>query len=79
MDAVGADRPVLLSGLDRARSLAVLAATHPNRVRALVAVSPSAHSLILDDHELTSAVTKAAADGEVAASAGLLAPRYTAD
>ena len=79
MDAVGAERPVLLSGLDGARSLAVLAATHPNRVRALVALSPSAHSLILDDHELTSAVTKAAADGELAASAGLLAPRYTAD
>ena len=79
MDAVGAERPVLLSGLDGARSLAVLAATHPNRVRALVAVSPSAHSLILDNHELTSAATNAAADGELAASAGLLAPRYTAD
>ena len=79
MDAVGAERPVLLSGLDGARSLAVLAATHPNRVRALVALSPSARSLILDDHELTSAATNAAADGEFAASAGLLAPRYTAD
>ena len=79
MDAVGAERPVLLSGLDGARSLAVLAATHPNRVRALVALSPSAHSLILDDHELASAATQAAADGELAASAGLLAPRYTAD
>jgi class 3 adenylate cyclase len=79
MDAVGAERPVLLSGLDGARSLAVLAATHPDRVGALVAVSPSARSLILDDHELTSVVTKAAADGELAASAGLLAPRYAAD
>jgi class 3 adenylate cyclase len=79
MDAVGAERPVLLSGLDGARSLAVLAATRPNRVRALVALSPSARSLILDDHELTSAATNAAADGEFAASAGLLAPRYTAD
>jgi class 3 adenylate cyclase len=79
MDAVGAERPVLLSGLDGARSLAVLAATHPDRVGALVALSPSARSLILDDEELTSAVTKAAADGELATSAGLLAPRYAAD
>jgi class 3 adenylate cyclase len=79
MDAVGAERPVLLSGLDGARSLAVLAATHPDRVGALVALSPSARSLILDDEELTSAVTKAAADGQFAATAGLLAPRYAAD
>lgn len=79
MDAVGAERPVLLSGLDGARSLAVLAATHPDRVGALVALSPSARSLILDDEELTSAATRAAADGELAASAGLLAPRYAAD
>jgi len=79
MNAVGAERPVLLSGLDGARALAVLAATHPDRVGALVALSPSARSLILDDEELTSAVTKAAADGELAASAGTLAPRYAAD
>lgn len=79
MDAVRAKRPVLLSGLDGARSLAVLAATHPDRVGALVALSPSARSLMLDDEELTSAVTRAAAGGELAASAGLLAPRYTSD
>jgi class 3 adenylate cyclase len=79
MDAVGAERPVLLSGLDGARSLAVLAATHPDRVGGLVALSPSARSLILDDEELTATVTRAAASGELAASARLLAPRYTAD
>src|SRR5829696_7588132 len=79
MDAVGAQRPVLLSGLDGARSLAVLAATHPDRVGALVALSPSARSLIMDDEELTSAAIQAAADAELAASAGRLAPRYAAD
>jgi len=79
MDAVGAQRPVLLSGLDGARSLAVLAATHPDRVGALIALSPSVRSLILDDDELTSAVTSAAAAGDLAASARLLAPRYVAD
>jgi class 3 adenylate cyclase len=79
MDAVAAERPVLLSGLDGARSLAVLAATRPNRVGALVMLSPSARSLILDDEALTSAVTKAAAEGELAGSAALLAPRYAAD
>src|SRR3954469_427914 len=79
MNAVGAERPVLLSGLDGARSLAVLAATHPDRVRTLVALSPSARSLILDDEELTSAATRAAADGELPVSARMLAPRYAAD
>jgi class 3 adenylate cyclase len=79
MDAVGAERPVLLGALDGARSLAVLASTRPDRVGALIALSPSARSLILDDEELASAVTKAAAEGDLAASAGLLAPRYTAD
>jgi class 3 adenylate cyclase len=79
MDAVAAERPVLLSGLDGGRSLAVLAATHPDRVGALVALSPSARSLILDNQELTSAATNAAGDGELAAAAGLLAPRYVAD
>src|SRR5204862_708459 len=56
-----------------------LAATRPDRVGAIVALRPSSRSLILDDDELTSAVTKAAADGELATSARLLAPRYAAD
>jgi class 3 adenylate cyclase len=45
----------------------------------LVALSPSARSLILDDEELTSAATRAAADGELPVSAAMLAPRYAAD
>ncbi|MCL4286108.1 MAG: alpha/beta fold hydrolase [Thermoleophilia bacterium] len=40
-DAVGAERPVLLGGTEGARSLAVLAATRPERVTSLIAVSPS--------------------------------------
>jgi len=42
MDATGARRPALVGGVEGARSLAVLAATHPERVGALVAVSPTA-------------------------------------
>lgn len=41
LDAVGAERPVLFGGTEGARSLAVLAATRPERVTSLVAVSPS--------------------------------------
>src|SRR4051812_46687363 len=79
MDAVGVERPGLLSGFGGARSLSGVAATHPDRVGALIALSPSARSLILDDEKLTSAATKAAADGDLAASAGMLAPTYAAD
>jgi len=41
MDAIGAERPVLLGALDGARSLALLAATRPQRVGGLIAMSPS--------------------------------------
>lgn len=41
LDAVGAERPVLFGGTEGARSLAVLAATRPERVTSLVTVSPS--------------------------------------
>lgn len=45
MDAVGAERPILVGGMDGARSLAVLAATRPERVGGLIAFAPSATSL----------------------------------
>ncbi len=46
MDAVGADRPVLLGNADAARSLALLAATRPDRVACLILLSPSARSFL---------------------------------
>ena len=42
MDAVGAQRPILMGSLDGARSLALLAATRPARVGGLIAFAPSA-------------------------------------
>ena len=42
MEAAGLERPVLLGGLDGARSLALLAATHPDEVAGLIAFVPSA-------------------------------------
>jgi class 3 adenylate cyclase len=45
MDAVGAERPVLLGASDGGRSLAALAATHPARAGSLIALGPSARGL----------------------------------
>src|SRR5215207_6550235 len=45
MDAVGASRPVLMGALDGARSLAVLAATNPERAASLIAIAPSTRGL----------------------------------
>lgn len=42
MDAAGVKRPVLIGALDGARSLALLAATRPERVGGLIALSPTA-------------------------------------
>jgi pimeloyl-ACP methyl ester carboxylesterase len=44
IDAAGARRPVLMGSLDGARSLALLAATRPERVGGLIAVSPTARA-----------------------------------
>jgi pimeloyl-ACP methyl ester carboxylesterase len=41
IEAAGAERPVLMGSLDGARSLALLAATRPQRVGGLIAISPS--------------------------------------
>lgn len=63
MDAVGAQRPVLLGGVEGSRSLAVLAATHPARVSSLIAVSPSVCGAV--------AATPSAADELAASITGL--------
>jgi class 3 adenylate cyclase len=44
IDAVGSDQPVLFGGTEGARSLAVLAATRPERVGSFIAVTPSVRS-----------------------------------
>jgi class 3 adenylate cyclase len=41
IEATGAEQPVLMGSLDGARSLALLAATRPERVGGLIAISPS--------------------------------------
>jgi class 3 adenylate cyclase len=52
MEAVGAERPVLLGGTEGARSLAVLAATRPDRVTSLIAVSPSVRGAAATSSEM---------------------------
>jgi class 3 adenylate cyclase len=49
MDAVGAERPALLGGTEGARSLASLAATHPDRVGSLIAVAPTVRGAAATD------------------------------
>ncbi len=79
MDAVGADRPVLLGNADAARSLALLAATRPDRVACLVLLSPSARSF-LDVSGTSAAFGRAFADLDAFAPlARFFAPGYAAD
>ncbi len=62
MDAVGSERPVLFGGVEGARSLAVLAATHPDRVLSLVAVLPSVRGVVAGRPELAEAFVAGLAD-----------------
>ncbi|MCU0314482.1 MAG: adenylate/guanylate cyclase domain-containing protein [Solirubrobacteraceae bacterium] len=62
MDAAGAERPVLLGGVDGGRSLAVLAATHPDRVAALIAVTPSVRGAAAEHRELAEGTASGLAD-----------------
>jgi class 3 adenylate cyclase len=81
IDAVGARRPVLFGSLDGARSLALLAATHPERVGGLIALSPTARGGAAGAPEFVEAATRTFADpsdypGE---AAGFFAPGWAAD
>jgi len=58
MDAVGAERPVLVGGADGARSLAALAATHPDRAGSLVAVAPSPRGAGVAAPDIVEAATR---------------------
>lgn len=62
MDVVGSERPALLGGVDGGRSLALLAATRPERVSALLAVSPSVRGAGVGNPEFTGLVTDALTD-----------------
>ncbi len=62
IDAVGAQRPVLMGALDGARSLALLAATRPERVGGLIALSPTARGGAASSPEIADAVTQSLAD-----------------
>jgi class 3 adenylate cyclase len=50
-DAVGVERPVLFGGLDGCRSLAALAATHPERAESLIGVYPTPGGTALESPE----------------------------
>ena len=62
MDAVGAERPVLFGGLDGARSLAALAATHPERAGGLLAVAATVRGGAVEAPEIADTVVESLAD-----------------
>jgi class 3 adenylate cyclase/pimeloyl-ACP methyl ester carboxylesterase len=54
MDAAGLQRPVLFGSLDGARALTLLAATRPERVGGLIALSPTVRGAAASNPELAS-------------------------
>ena len=67
MEAAGSERPFLLGALDGARSLATLAATHPDRAAGLIAILGTARGV--------AAESPASADAVARSLAGLDWPR----
>jgi class 3 adenylate cyclase len=63
-EAVGAERPVLLGAADCARSFAALAAFHPERVRGLIAIAPTARGAGDYDPEQIEEVVAALTGGD---------------
>ncbi len=64
MDLAGAERPVLLGGTEGARSLAVLAATRPERIASLVATSPSVRGAAATSAEMADRLAASLSDPE---------------
>jgi class 3 adenylate cyclase len=64
IDAVGAERPVLLGAADCARSFAALAAFHPERVRGLVAIATTVRGAGDFDPERVEEVVEALTGGD---------------
>jgi pimeloyl-ACP methyl ester carboxylesterase len=62
IDAAGSERPVLLGALDGARSLAALAATHPQRVGALIAVLATAKGGAVEAPEIADNAVRSLVD-----------------
>lgn len=81
IDAVGAQRPVLLGALDGARSLALLAATRPERVGGLIALSPTVRGGAIDSPELVDVAAQSLADlsNYPGPMVDLYAPQWAAD
>lgn len=81
MDAAGIERAVLFGGLDGSRSLALLAATHPERVAGLVALSPTARGTAASAPGFAAEVTAALTDIEdyPAALVRIYSPRALTD
>jgi class 3 adenylate cyclase len=81
MDAADAQRPILVGSLDGARSLALLAATRPERVGGLIAFSPSARGSAASSPEIADSAAQALEDfadwpGPMTA---VYAPQWAAD
>jgi pimeloyl-ACP methyl ester carboxylesterase len=62
MDAVGARRPVLMGSFEGARSLALLAATRPERVGGLIAFSPSGRGAATTSPEFADSAAQSIAE-----------------
>jgi len=60
--AAGAEKPVLMGSLDGARSLALLAATRPQEVGGLIAISPSARGGAASSPELAGSAAQTLAE-----------------
>lgn len=62
MDAVGSQRPMLVGSVEGARSLALLAATRPERVAGLIAFAPSARGAAASSPDLAENAARAIAE-----------------
>ena len=76
MEAVGAERPAVIGGLDGARSLAVLAATYPERVASLIALAPTARGLTDAPPEVVEKLVRGATGSDPDSVLELLAPEW---
>jgi class 3 adenylate cyclase len=64
IDAVGAQRPVLVGSVDGARSLALFAATRPDRVGGFIALAPTVRGGAADAPELAETAIRAITEFE---------------
>ena len=82
IEAAGAERPVLIGSIDSARSLALLAATRPERVGGLIAFSPSVRGGAAASPEFAESVAETLSDFADFPSRRVLslyAPEWAAD